>query len=397
LKGGQFAAARPSEPGGELFISLLARGRGHEDIAQGFLQPERAPGLEMHARQLMMLMDLSLGPAMLVLQPHPSAVLERRFFADLGAPHLFKSRIRQLDDVEPIEGDRRVRQMPPHAGNIGSAHVDARGRDGVRIAAMGAEVVGEGFDGVRVAALTGKEQPAHIKVMEQGNVIMTTPRRRLVDPHCCHVAEVLKRARRGDVVIEHAPYPVISHLKQVSDGLHRHLAGERYHEGVEQLAEPAATARPGDLDPPGLAALATGDAGNAGMYEGFVLEEPQMFPATRPRVVNRLVGRAAGRAGKPAAGFEPDLEVDFLCLGIKAHVRDAPGRLQAKRNREQARLGPHGSSASAGLMKPYSALEHSIGKQIRRVRRCDICGLRARRASRRDRNIWYQPERAITS
>ena len=392
LEGSQFAASRPSEPGGELFVSFLARGRGHEDVAQGFLQPERASGLEMHARQLMMLVDLSLGPAVLVLEPHPSAVLERRFFANLGAPHLFKRSVGQLDDVEPVEGNGRVRQMPPDTGNIGSAHVDAGGRDGVRIAAMGAEVFGEGFDGVRVAALTGKEQPAYIKVMEHGDVIVSAPRGRLVDPHCCHVAEVLQRVRCGDVVIEHAPYPVVSNLKQISDGLHRHLAGERDHEGVEQLAEPTAAARPGNRDLPGLAACATGNAWNRGVDESLVLEEAQMFPRPGPRVMDRLISRAAGRAGKPAAGLEADLEVDLLCLGIEAHVRDAPRHLQAKRHREQTRLGPHGASPSPNLWERYSTLEHRRRKQIRRVWRCDVFGLRARRASPRDHNIWGCPE-----
>lgn len=43
----------------------------------------------------------------------------------------------------------------------------------------------------------------------------------------------------------------------------------------------------------------------------------------------------------------------------------------------------------AGRRKPHSALEKDTGQQIRRVRRCDICGLRARRASRHDYNIWH--------
>ena len=37
FEGSQLAAPRPTEPRGELRISLLARGRGHEDIPQGFL------------------------------------------------------------------------------------------------------------------------------------------------------------------------------------------------------------------------------------------------------------------------------------------------------------------------------------------------------------------------
>ena len=32
LRGSQLAAPRPSEPGSELRLGLLARGRGHQDI-----------------------------------------------------------------------------------------------------------------------------------------------------------------------------------------------------------------------------------------------------------------------------------------------------------------------------------------------------------------------------
>jgi len=88
--------------------------------------------------------------------------------------------------------------------------------------------------------------------------------------------------------------------------------------------------------------------------------------------------------------------VDLLCLDIEAHVRDAPRRLQAKRHCEQARLGPHGSPPSAGIREHYSAKVHRCRQQIRRVRRCDIYGLRAGRASRREHNIWCCPKRHQT-
>jgi hypothetical protein len=133
---------------------------------------------------------------------------------------------------------------------------------------------------------------------------------------------------------------------------------------------------------------AQGDAGHGGVDEGLVLEEPQVFPSSGPCVVNRLIRRPTGRAGKPAPRLEANVKVDFLELGVKAHVRDTPWGLQAKRHREQACLGSHRSSMSAGLRKPYSASEQGAGQQMRRVRRCDLYGLRARRASRYDHNIW---------
>jgi hypothetical protein len=55
----------------------------------------------------------------------------------------------------------------------------------------------------------------------------------------------------------------------------------------------------------------------------------------RPRVVNRLVGHPAERAGELGAWIEADIEVDLLGLGIEAHVGDAPGRLQATHSQLQ--------------------------------------------------------------
>ena len=106
------------------------------------------------------------------------------------------------------------------------------------------------------------------------------------------------------------------------------------------MAEAIATARPRNRDLPCLAACATGNTGNGGVDESLVLKKAQMLPGPGPRVMDRLIGCATGRAGKPRAGLEADLEVDLLCLGIEAHVGNALGRLQAKRHREQARLGP---------------------------------------------------------
>ena len=54
------------------------------------------------------------------------------------------------------------------------------------------EVFGECPDRVRVATLTGKEQPANVQVMEQGDVIVAPPRCRLVDPDSRYIAEVPK-------------------------------------------------------------------------------------------------------------------------------------------------------------------------------------------------------------
>jgi hypothetical protein len=143
-------------------------------------------------------------------------------------------------------------------------------------------------------------------------------------------SKVMAAPRRRNVVVKHAPYTVVPDLEKIGCGLHRHLSGHGDHEGIEQLAEAAAAARPRNWDLSGLAALRASNAGNGGVDKRLMLEEAKMLPVPRPCVVDRLIGRAAGRASELGTRLEADLEVDLLGLGIKAHVGDAPGRLQAR-------------------------------------------------------------------
>ena len=101
------------------------------------------------------------GPLLFVLEPHPSASFQGGLCAHLSTPDFFQRGVGQLDDVEPVEGDGRVRQMPTDTGNIGPAHVDAGGSDGVRIATMGTEVCSESLDRARAALLSRRpRQPS---------------------------------------------------------------------------------------------------------------------------------------------------------------------------------------------------------------------------------------------
>jgi hypothetical protein len=96
--------------------------------------------------------------------------------------------------------------------------------------------------------------------LRQGDVVVAAPRCCLVDPDSRHVAEVLQLARRRNVVVKHAPYTVVPDLEKIGYGLHRHLSGHGDYEGIEQLAEAAAAARPRNRDLSGLAALRATEA-----------------------------------------------------------------------------------------------------------------------------------------
>ena len=61
------------------------------------------------------------------------------------------------------------------------------------------------------------------------------------------------------------------------------------------------------------------------MNESLVLEKPNVFPTAPSNVVNRLIRRAAGRTGEPAAGFEFDLVVDSPIAHVEFDVFHRPG------------------------------------------------------------------------
>jgi hypothetical protein len=60
-------------------------------------------------------------------------------------------------------------------GKVGAGQVDAHLLDGLRVAAMGTKVGGEGRHGALVAALAGEQQASARKVMEQADVVLSTP------------------------------------------------------------------------------------------------------------------------------------------------------------------------------------------------------------------------------
>ena len=71
--------------------------------------------------------------------------------------------------------------------------------------------------------------------------------------------------------------------------------------------------------------LVAADPWHSGVQVGLVLEEVEMAPGHLVGIVRRTVGRTAGRAGKPAAGGEVDLDVEPARHGIEVAARHRPG------------------------------------------------------------------------
>lgn len=161
-------------------------------------------------------------------------------------------------------------------------------------------------------------------VGEQGDVLLAGAAGGLVHAHRADPAHVLVCLRLLDVMAEQGPEAGVMLPHQAGHSPDGHLPAEREHERLEQQGEAAAGARPGTLHGPDAAVFA-GDAREACVQQGPVLKEVQVSPgAVGFTVIDGARGGAA-RAGKAAALWEVQAEMQFLGLRVEVDPDDLPG------------------------------------------------------------------------
>ena len=106
----------------------------------------------------------------------------------------------ELDEVEFVEGDLGVGQALRDAGDEGRAHVNAHLGNGLGISAMGRQVVSERIDRAGILAVGDEQNPAADEIDEQADIIVATPRRRLVTGHAGDLRVIGAVPRLFDVV-----------------------------------------------------------------------------------------------------------------------------------------------------------------------------------------------------
>ena len=121
---------------------------------------------------------LAIGQRLRIAQPEITRATQQTLLLLFGAAYLIDRIVDDLDRMELVEGDGRIRQVLGDTLDEGWAHIDADLADRVRIAAMRSEVIGEGNYGSSIVALSGEHDAGLIDVDKQCDVAW--PRRAAV-------------------------------------------------------------------------------------------------------------------------------------------------------------------------------------------------------------------------
>jgi hypothetical protein len=321
------AAPGPAIPARDQRLGLCGAAGDAEDLAQGLLNLEGAVGLEVELPAVGELHDLPPGPGVLVLQPQVAGALEFGGGLRLLAADLVDGLVDQLDDVKRVEGDVGPGQGLGDPGAVAGGHVDADVADVLGAAPGGLQILGKLVHYRGLTPLAGEQQARGFQVVEQADVVVAATRGGLVQAHRGDGGEVLLRPGGVDVVVEGAPYTTVAHPQELGDLTHRHGPRQGHDQGLHQLGEPAALARPGHRHLGGLAAGLAAHPRDLGAEVRLVLEEVQMPPHPLLGVVHRLVLGPAVRADEAAPRGEADPKVDAPGLGIEGHLGHLPRRL----------------------------------------------------------------------
>jgi hypothetical protein len=229
-----------------------------------------------------------------------------------------------------------------------------------RVAAVGRQILGKGCHGGMIPPRAGEQQAFGFQVMHDGEVFVAFLDAGLVDADLAHTAHVVLGTGGGDVVGNARPQPLGRHPQQASGLSYGQLPAQRQAQGFKQQGEAAAFPRPGHGH---LAHLAAGIALNAryvGMQPGFELKKVQVPPIAPHPVMDTLVRRTAGWAGKPL-GLAAHLEIDTPLGGVEFDLFHFPWRLQAQGGSKKGFNGQvHGRGARSGSNSPDSTTSVTV-------------------------------------
>jgi len=191
------------------------------------------PVLRFAGGEVVQLGALALRQVARVPEPEVAALLQFRRGSSVRPANRVDGFVDELDDVEFVEGDLGVGQAFGSADDEGRAHVDAYLGDGLGSSAMGHQVLGEGIDRAGILALGDEQNAAADEIDEQADIVVATPRSRLVERQTGDVGMIGAVASRLDVVVDDPPQPGVPLVDHPRDNGHRH----RLHHGHDKRLE----------------------------------------------------------------------------------------------------------------------------------------------------------------
>lgn len=207
-----------------------------------------------------------------------------------------------------------------------------------------------------------------IQVNEDGDVIVPTLGRGLIQTDGLDVFQVQRIDGFGHIVMDDAPQAGIRDLDMTRYGIDRHLSNEAHDNLLKKQGKPAAFPGPWGFDASDSMFRAI-DPRQSGCEVTVMLEEVEMPPREFLEVVSLARGSALGaRIQRSAVGTDLQVELGWRMVGIKTLAHNFPGRREAEAQGKDF-FSLHGSPPKGGLSKLIE-----VGQfHIKRRRTKNIC------------------------
>ena len=207
-----------------------------------------------------------------------------------------------------------------------------------------------------------------IQVNEDGDVIVPTLGRGLIQTDGLDVFQVQRIDGFGHIVMDDAPQAGIRDLDMTRYGIDRHLSNEAHDNLLKKQGKPAAFPGPWGFDASDSMFRAI-DPRQSGCEVTVMLEEVEMPPREFLEVVSLARGSALGtRIQRSAVGTDLQVELGWRMVGIKTLAHNFPGRREAEAQGKDF-FSLHGSPPKGGLSKLIEVGQFHI-KRRRTINMC---------------------------
>src|SRR5690606_3444397 len=329
----QLAAARPSEPVFEMTIHdrwILQLVDAHEGLFDG----PSAGGLEIGGTQeATELAPLSAGEAIGMTEPVELGSLEDVVtqgaqLSVLGPPNQVHSLVEVEGDVVLVEDDLLLGLGNEfmNGPDEGLPHVDG---DALKSGAfLESERFPEGIEAFLLAVVGNVENAGAVECIDDGDVLMPTLKRCLVDAQVHERLGFTSRESAFDGALLDSRGAVPAELQSLCDRVDRRLKHPVDGERLEESREARAFLRPRNAQL--LHAVSrTVEARHAGVEQGLILEGVEVAPGPLSVVMDRSSFETF-RADPKLFRRQRNGDVHLTLLELELHLFNAPGRSQTE-------------------------------------------------------------------
>ena len=165
----------------------------------------RSGCLQVVARQGVHLATLLIGQVRGVLKPQVARFLQHVCGFGLLSPDFVHRLVHDLHDMKSIKGNLRIGKRRIHAFDICGPHITADLTYLIGVAPVGTQVECEGTDSTLIAPFRPVQEPFHVQIEEEADVIVPPAAGRYIHADTAHFREIGLPAGFFDMVVKNTP------------------------------------------------------------------------------------------------------------------------------------------------------------------------------------------------